>query len=92
LFAFGLAGMVAAARMGWIEVGCLSVRNFGVRLGIQRGKIVDCRGYLGAGSLGWQVSAKEKAHGFSHRGPLVCVGATTGVSRQSKWINLNRIQ
>jgi hypothetical protein len=38
--------MVAAARIGWIEVGCLSVSNFGVRLGIRRGKIVDCGGSL----------------------------------------------
>jgi len=43
------AGMVAAARIGWIEVGCLRVRNFGVRLGIQRGKIVDSAGCLGVG-------------------------------------------
>jgi hypothetical protein len=35
-------------RIGWIEVGLLSVRVAGV-LGIGRGKIVDCRGCLGVG-------------------------------------------
>jgi hypothetical protein len=75
-----------------MKVGLLSVRFAGVRLGIRRGKIVDSADCLGVGLCGGWGSTKEKAHGFSHRGPLVCVGATTGVSRQSKWINLNRIQ
>jgi len=35
---------------------------------------------------------KKMAPGFSHRGPLVCVGVTTGVSRQSKWIKNYRTQ
>ena len=55
-----------------------------VVVGIGRGKIVDCAGYLGIGLVGRRCSAKEKAHGYSHRGPLVCTGVTIGVSRQSK--------
>ena len=44
---FTLAGMLAA-RIDWIEVGCLSVRIAGVSVvGTRRGKIVDCRGCLG---------------------------------------------
>ena len=46
------AGVVGAARIGSIEVGLLSVRRFGVTLGIQRGKIVDCGGSLGVGLVG----------------------------------------
>ena len=65
------AGMVAAARIDWMEVGRLSVRSFGVRLGIQRGKIVDSGCYLSVGSVGWQGSAKEKAREFRHRGPCL---------------------
>ena len=86
LRSFGRADMVAAARIGWIEVGRLSVRFAGVSVGTRRGKIVDCGGCLGVGSVGWQVSAKEKAREFRHRGPLVCVGVSTGVSSKSKWI------
>ena len=39
---------MVAARIDWIEVGLLSVRFAGVSggVGIGRGKIVDCRGYL----------------------------------------------
>jgi len=44
---FSWTGIVTAARIGWIEVGCLSVRIAGVSgVGIGRGKIVDCRGCL----------------------------------------------
>ncbi len=48
LYAFELAGRVAAARIDWIEVGLLSVRVAGVSVGIGRGRIVDSVGYLGA--------------------------------------------
>ena len=44
----GQAGM-AGLWIGWIEVGCLSVRIAGVSLGIGRGKIVDCGGCLSVG-------------------------------------------
>ncbi len=44
--------MVATARIGWIEVGHLSVRSSGVsKVGIGRSKIVDCRGCLGVRML-----------------------------------------
>ena len=75
-----------------MEVGRLSVRFAGVSVGISRGKIVDSAGSLSVGLVGWQGSAKEKARELRHRGPLVCVGATTGVSRQSKMMNLNHNQ
>ena len=39
--------VVAAARIGWIEVALLSVRFAGVSVGIGQGKIVDCGGDLG---------------------------------------------
>jgi hypothetical protein len=70
----------------------MSVRNFEGRLGIQWGKIVDCGDCSGVRWICWQVSAKEKAREFRHRGPLICVGVSFGASRQSKMMNLNRIQ
>jgi hypothetical protein len=73
-------------------VGLLSVRFAGVSVGIGRGTIVDSSGHLSVGLVCGQGSAREKAHGFSHCGPLVCVGVTTGVSRQSKMMNLNHNQ
>jgi hypothetical protein len=75
---------MVAARIGWIEVGCLSVLIAGVLVGTRPGKIVDCRDCSGVRWICWQVSAKEKAREFRHRGPLICVGVSTGVSRQSK--------
>jgi hypothetical protein len=38
-------------------------------VGIRRGKIVDCGGCLSFGSVGWQVSAKEKGRGIRPRDP-----------------------
>ena len=50
---------VVAARIGWIEVGCLSVRFAGVSpVDISRGKIVDCGGDLAVrmlASVGYRV-------------------------------------
>ena len=43
------AGMVAGARIGWIEVGLLSVLIPGVSAGIRQGKIVDSVRCLGVG-------------------------------------------
>ena len=83
---------MVAVWIGWIEVALLSVRIAGVSVGIRQGMIVDCEGYLGVGLVGGQGSPKEKAHEFSHRGPLVCVGVTTGVSSKSKWIKIYRTQ
>jgi len=37
---------VAAARIGWIEMGHLSVRFAGVSVGIRQGRIVDCEDCL----------------------------------------------
>lgn len=62
---------MVAARIGWIEVALLSVRSSRVRLGMRQGKIAACRGYLGARLCGRRGSAREMAHGFRHRGPLV---------------------
>jgi hypothetical protein len=42
-------------------------------------------------TIGWQVPAKEKAHGLASVS-LVCTGVSSGVSRQSKLINLNHSQ
>ena len=62
---------MVAAGMGWLEVALLRVRFAEVWLGIRQGKIVDCGGYLSVGLVGWQASAREMAHGFSHRGPCL---------------------
>ena len=55
--------VVAAARIGWIEVALLSVRIAGVSVGIGRGKIVDCTGCLAVRmlvSVGYRVGNKGK--------------------------------
>jgi hypothetical protein len=85
-------GAVATARIGWIKVGCLRVRFAGVSAGTHRGKIVDCGGCSGIGSVGWQVSAKEMPRSFLLREPFVCAGVSTGVSSKSKVMNLNHTQ
>ena len=49
---------MVAARVGWIEVGLLSVRSEEVSVGIGQGTIVDCRGCLGVrmlASVGYRV-------------------------------------
>jgi hypothetical protein len=73
-------------------VGYLSLRIVEVSVGIGRGKIVACGGSLGVRSVGWQVSAKEKGRIICLRDPLVCVGVSSGVSRQSKMMSINHNQ
>ena len=68
---FSWAGMVAAARIGWVGVAVLSLRIAEVSVGISQCQILDCRVCLSVGSVGWQVSAKEKAREFRLRGPCL---------------------
>lgn len=54
--------MVAAAEIGWMEVALLGVRIVEVSVGISRGTIVDCRGYLGVGlggNVGYSVGSNS---------------------------------
>jgi hypothetical protein len=56
-------GAVAAARIGGIEVGLLSLRNAGVRLGTRPGKIVDSADCLAVRmlvSVGYRVGNEGK--------------------------------
>ena len=88
---FSWANMVATARIDWIEVGRLSLRIVGVSEGTRRGKIIDSAGCLAVGSVGWQYSATKRPASFTSAG-LVFTGASTGVSRQSKLMDLNHNQ
>ena len=52
---------VAVTRIGWVEVGRLSVRIAWVSVGIGRGKIVDCTGCLAVrmlASVGYRVGSE----------------------------------
>ena len=63
---------IATARIGWIEVGLLSVRIEGVSgVGIGRGKIVDCRGCLARFRLDewgivWGITSIRKKEGLDY--------------------------
>ncbi len=84
--------MVATARIGWIEVGRLSVRSSGVSVGISRGKIVDPAVSLSVGLVGWQGSAKEKGRGIRPRDPwfaLVSLLVSVANQNRSKSITIN---
>jgi hypothetical protein len=75
--------MVAAARIGWIEVGHLSVRSSGVSTGTSQCQIVDCSGCLSVGLVCGQGSGREKGRGIRPRDPwFVLVSLLVSVDNQ----------
>ena len=74
-------GTVAAARVGWIEVGLLSVRSSAASPGTSQCQIVDCRRCLAVRMpcfvgyrVGSEIKEKKKDLGLAPRSLLYLVG------------------